>query len=282
MPDLIELRKLKIYKGLIPFLLIFGLALLTFQPSVSSSQKPELELVVQQQVGSAAAAARVMVHSMEDLVAGQLEITYDAELFTVQELSKAALLEQGNIEYSHDQEAGLLKVAWFSLGQISGSGPLFQVIFQGGEEEQPLEAAMQNVELYREDGSTVSLGSKVLKLQIDSFDVQVNGETEQLDAAPFMRGGRTMVPVRFITEQLGASVNWEEATRQVLIDDGSRHIELTLDAAEAVVNGEPETLDAPAEIKGDRTFVPLRFVSETLGAGVTWHEENRSITIALP
>ena len=89
-----------------------------------------------------------------------------------------------------------------------------------------------------------------------------------MDVAPFIdpQVSRTMLPIRFIAEWLGADVKWQPETNQVRIVLGDQEILLTIGSTTALVNGTATEMDCPAEIKDSRTFVPLRFISETLGA----------------
>jgi len=122
----------------------------------------------------------------------------------------------------------------------------------------------------------------VVRLTVNHLQATVDGKPYTLDAAPFVkpRVNRTLVPVRFVSEALGARVEWRAATRQVVITDGGTEIVLTIGSREALVNGRPVTLDCPAElVPPGRTFVPLRFVGETLGAKVDWDAATRQITI---
>lgn len=117
----------------------------------------------------------------------------------------------------------------------------------------------------------------------------INGAACELDAAPCLKAevNRALVPVRFISEALGAQVEWQEENRQVIIrvvrDQKPGEISLTIGSAEAMVNGTPVQLDCPAELAypPGRTFVPLRFVSEALGARVDWNSATQSITITM-
>ena len=123
-----------------------------------------------------------------------------------------------------------------------------------------------------------------IRLTVDEPQAEVNSGPYTLDAAPFVRPetNRTMVPLRFVSEALGAQVDWQAGTRKVVIENGDAEIILTIDADQALVNGTPTTLDAPAVLvtPSGRTFVPLRFLSETLGAQVDWESAKQRITIA--
>lgn len=100
------------------------------------------------------------------------------------------------------------------------------------------------------------------------------------DAQAFIdKNQRTMVPVRFIAESLGAKVGWENQSQSVPIEQGDRHIRLQIGSNIALVNGQEIALDTQAVISGGRTFVPLRFVSEILGAEVEWDGATSTVFI---
>ena len=122
---------------------------------------------------------------------------------------------------------------------------------------------------------------KAVKLTIGQTYATVDGISYILDAVPFVKAGvnRTLVPVRFVSEALGAKVDWKAQTRQVVIKDGGTEIVLAIGSDKVMVNGVEKALDCPAEIVGSRTFVPLRFVSETLGAKVDYSATTKQITI---
>ena len=118
----------------------------------------------------------------------------------------------------------------------------------------------------------------------DTPSVFYNGEQMTFDVDPYITDeGRTMVPFRAIFEAAGADVVWDEATQTVIAvrpdEAGSTSITLQIGNDEAFVNEEKVTLDRAAEITGDHTFVPLRFVMESLGADVEWDADNYSVII---
>ncbi len=95
-------------------------------------------------------------------------------------------------------------------------------------------------------------------------------DESNLSVMPFIQNDRTMVPIRFISENLGAKVDWNGDEQKVTITSGDKVIELVIGAAEISVNGEKAAIDAPANIFDGRTFVPLRVISETLGRSIHW------------
>ena len=112
--------------------------------------------------------------------------------------------------------------------------------------------------------------------------VKVDGKTIDFpDARPFIdtQSNRTMIPVRFVAENLGCKVDWNGDLRVVYIQKNDTLIELKIGVLEAIVGWKVISLDAKAVIKENRTFVPLRFVSEALGAFVEWNGDTRTVYI---
>jgi hypothetical protein len=93
------------------------------------------------------------------------------------------------------------------------------------------------------------------------------------DVQPYLDNaiGRVRVPVRFVSEQMGAEVTWEESTQMVTITREGLQIKLRVDDATVTVNDRTFTIDAPPKLlPPGRVMVPLRFVSEAFGAAVDW------------
>ncbi|MBQ7103301.1 MAG: copper amine oxidase N-terminal domain-containing protein [Anaerotignum sp.] len=116
-------------------------------------------------------------------------------------------------------------------------------------------------------------------LTIGDRNMQIDGESVAYDAAPVIKGERTFLPIRFIAEALGASVFWNEGEQSVTITKEGLEIVIFIGQPFAMVNGEPVQLDEPAFIAHDRTYLPLRFVAENLGAEVIWNDADRTITV---
>ena len=94
-----------------------------------------------------------------------------------------------------------------------------------------------------------------------------------------IKNGRTLIPVRFLFEQMGANVDWNEREQIVTISKNDIVITLAVGSANAEINGKTVTMDAPTQIIYGKTMVPVRFISENLGYEVEWDDENRIITI---
>lgn len=99
---------------------------------------------------------------------------------------------------------------------------------------------------------------------------------------PITESDRTLVPMRFLFEQLGAEVDWDNDTQTAIAQKANTTINFSIDNTTATVNGEQVTMDVPARLVGDKTMVPLRFLSEELGYTVEWDEGTRMATVIMP
>jgi len=113
--------------------------------------------------------------------------------------------------------------------------------------------------------------------------IYVDGEKLVTDVEPFIEEDRTMVPMRAIFEAVGASVTWDQDTQTVISiknDEATQNVVvLQIGNTSAFVNSESVALDVPAKVINDRTFVPLRFVMESLNANVDWDPDTFTVTV---
>ena len=126
--------------------------------------------------------------------------------------------------------------------------------------------------------------SNTIVLTIDEHDALVYGTTKTNDVAPKVVNDRTMLPARFVAENLGATVEWDGEKQLVTITGKNEKQEdvtilITIGSDYAKVNGEDVKLDSPAFVENDRTYTPIRFISENLGATVEWNETEQTVTI---
>lgn len=119
-----------------------------------------------------------------------------------------------------------------------------------------------------------------IEVVIGHKTAQVDGSPVILDVAPLIMNSRTMVPVRFVGEAFGASFAWDEATRKVTYFGRTKEIVLYIEQKKAQVNGTTINLDTVPIIVEGRTLVPLRFVSEHMGALVDWNEQIQTVKIS--
>lgn len=117
---------------------------------------------------------------------------------------------------------------------------------------------------------------KKFRILLNGVDIPL---TEYM-GLPYIEDSRTLVPIRLISESLGYKVDWNEGEQLVTIkgnlNNVDRNINLTIGKNISVVNGEQKQIDESpnvvAKITKDRTYVPLRFVSENLGATVQYEQ----------
>ncbi|WP_170289672.1 copper amine oxidase N-terminal domain-containing protein [Cytobacillus depressus] len=109
--------------------------------------------------------------------------------------------------------------------------------------------------------------------------VFIDGKKQTYDQPPVLLNGRTMVPMRGIFEALGTQVYYNASTKTIYADNYGMQIKMPLGNKTVNVNGKLITLDVEPRILNNRTLVPLRFVSESLGADVDWNSANKTIQI---
>ena len=112
--------------------------------------------------------------------------------------------------------------------------------------------------------------------------VKVNGTPVTFpDVKPYTdRNDRTLVPIRFIADNLGAETSWNEEKQTATIKKGDKTIDICIRCKKIFVNGKQVKTDSIGEKKDDiRTMVPLRFISEMFGAKVGWDAKTLTVTI---
>ncbi|MCX6085512.1 MAG: stalk domain-containing protein [Caldiserica bacterium] len=142
----------------------------------------------------------------------------------------------------------------------------------------------------RKGSATIDIGAPapiVLTFTIGSKNGTRNGTPVTLDAAPVIQNGRTLLPVRYVAEPLGATVTWTAGTRTVTVQRAGLTLALVVGRATAVVNGGNIRIDpadarvVPIILQG-RTMLPARFVAEQLGCAVSYDPTTRVVTITYP
>ncbi len=114
----------------------------------------------------------------------------------------------------------------------------------------------------------------------DAVRVTLNGEYLSFAAQPIIEDDRTFIPIRFLFERAGALVDWIDEEKAAVISYSDNTVKITVGADTAQVNGENVPLDAPARIINDKTLVPLRFISESIGFDVEWDGDNMTAKIS--
>lgn len=141
---------------------------------------------------------------------------------------------------------------------------------------------------YRVGFAEIGTGNKVtgyidgIVLQIGNKNAKVFGGDAITDVAPIIKNSSTMLPARFVAENLGAEVKWDPNLRQVKIipaDESLGEIIMTIGSKTATVGGEVKTLHTAPFIEGGRTYTPVRFIAESLACDVKWIPETRTVEV---
>ncbi len=138
---------------------------------------------------------------------------------------------------------------------------------------------------------TVTLIAGATSVSADEITVELDGNPIEFDVKPEIIDGRTMVPLRKIFEEIGASVKWDNDTQTVSARKNKKTITLSIDSADLKIDkgdtdeeGNPIyetiTLEVPAQIVSGRTLVPARAISESFGLDVDWDEDNQKVIIS--
>lgn len=116
-------------------------------------------------------------------------------------------------------------------------------------------------------------------MTVDSFDATVFGEQVQTDAMPIIANDRTVLPVRFISEALGAKVAWNETEQKITVVSGDTVITMYINSDIAYIGDTAVTLDCAPFMQDGISYAPVRFIAEALGAAVEWDAPTKQITI---
>jgi hypothetical protein len=111
-----------------------------------------------------------------------------------------------------------------------------------------------------------------------ALEITINGQVQTFNPPPIERAGRVFVPLRGVFQSLGASVVYQGGV--INATGNGRNISLTIGSTAATVDGQPRTVDVAPFIIGASTYVPLRFVSQALGAGVNFDATNQIVALS--
>lgn len=112
-----------------------------------------------------------------------------------------------------------------------------------------------------------------------AIDINLNGTKVETDVEPYIVNGRTMVPLSTISKGLESQVEWENISKTATIKKNGKVILVTINNKNALVDGHIMELDAPAEIKNDRTMVPISFITKALGIDTSWDNESKTVIL---
>lgn len=159
------------------------------------------------------------------------------------------------------------------------AGVIYRFALLGGKEDGTFGVCKEYYITVGDAGEAPAAPAVEIKMNVGNLTGYVNGDGKTLDAAPIIRNDRTMLPVRFVAENLGATVGWDDATKAVTVTSADTSIAIVIGAPTATVNGNVVNLDSPAFISESRTYLPVRFVAESLGATVGWDAPTQTVTL---
>lgn len=117
---------------------------------------------------------------------------------------------------------------------------------------------------------------------IGSASYTLDGVEKEMDVAPYIKDGRTFLPVRYVAYTVGINeedILWDAVDRTVTIFKGDRIVQMKIGSNVMVVNGVNVNMDTAPEISNARTMLPIRWVAQALGAQIAWDPEARSVTV---
>ncbi|MGG1600785.1 copper amine oxidase N-terminal domain-containing protein [Paenibacillus naphthalenovorans] len=120
---------------------------------------------------------------------------------------------------------------------------------------------------------------KPLIISFDKIKVIIDGELQKFEQPPVNKDGSVLVPMRAIFERLGAVISWNDTERSVTATKGSVTVYLQIGSTQPTVNGIAKPLEVPAQLVNSYTMVPVRFISESLGAEVSWDQASQTVYI---
>lgn len=109
--------------------------------------------------------------------------------------------------------------------------------------------------------------------------IKIDGQTVSSDVAPVVENGTTLVPVRVITEYLGADVSWNQANQQAIVKTAAYTVIFTLGSKTYTVNGTSKTLSVAAQAVNGRTLIPIRALAESIGADVEYDSASNTAIV---
>jgi hypothetical protein len=118
--------------------------------------------------------------------------------------------------------------------------------------------------------------------KINDTSYTVNGVAQTMDVAPYLKGGRTFLPVRYVAQACGVSAdNILFSNGKVTLIKGDKVVQMTIGSKVMIINGASIDMDVAAEISNGRTMLPFRFIAQALGASVTFDDTAQTVTMVI-
>ena len=170
---------------------------------------------------------------------------------------------------------------------FSNDGIYFVPVLPADRKASNYMSSMKKINLYVNDNSVIindaiSIPINELIQELESYKtmyVQLHNTILSMEQPPIVEHDRTLVPMRFLFEQMGADVEWDGSVQAATATLNDTAVTFAINDTEAEVNSTSVSMDVPARLINGKTMVPLRFLSEELGYTVTWDEETRTAII---
>ncbi len=173
----------------------------------------------------------------------------------------------------------IVSTTLISVLLIALAVPGFSFADSSKREDDTKEKGKSAAENYMNNQSTHFNFDKMIK-DFDFMDgkkIKVHHKNVNFDVNPVIKSGRTLIPVRAITEAMGATVKWEDPIVTITSEDTKTVIIFNLDTGAVTVNGTVKTIDVKPGMINNRTFVPLRFIAEAMNFNVTYDENTKEV-----
>ncbi|OME87151.1 copper amine oxidase [Paenibacillus sp. FSL A5-0031] len=157
---------------------------------------------------------------------------------------------------------------------------IYVVTIAEGQDERSATGSigLDNMKLQYPPSVTVDSQTKVV-MTVGKSAATVNGKAITLDSAPIVLNGTTFVPVRFVSDAMGAKLLFDGKTGQVTVLRGNKLMEMTLGKKDLILNGALQSSDITPIVRNNRTLIPVRLFSEKLGLKVGYDGKAKKITI---
>ncbi|MCZ1264690.1 copper amine oxidase N-terminal domain-containing protein [Paenibacillus marchantiae] len=205
---------------------------------------------------------------LDSATAGNLPKAAGQQALTTHEKQVQQVLDQyaaANYGGSYTTNREGFKVM-FGVGQALGNAIVTQ--FNDKFQEQPTTPTMPETE------------TTTVWMQLNSKTLKINDKTTNMDTTPMLWKNTTYIPLRFLSEGIGATVKWDKKAQQVTVMAGNDTLKFWVNNNVMEVNGMKKNVGATVFVNKDgRTQVPLRFIAELLGWDVKWAQKDGSITL---
>ena len=138
---------------------------------------------------------------------------------------------------------------------------------------------LKAIATFKNGKTLVTTSDVIVKSVKENITVEINNKKITFDQDPILYNNRTMVPMRKIFEELGATVTWDANSQTATGKKGDRTVKVTIGQKNMYVNNQSITLDTAPVVLSGRTLVPVRAVAEGLGCDVGWNDKNKLVSI---